>query len=94
MTFKLKISEVGGKLHRGSFLLPKVFSGPTILGYHTLQVGGSNSPSRFGANSSMTEQQAIQIAPCPLNRPAHFDGPKLWVIVGCRFESGLLHQTG
>jgi hypothetical protein len=23
-----------------------------------------------------------------------FDGPKLWVIVGCRFESDLLPQTG
>jgi hypothetical protein len=42
--------------------------------------------SSIGQSSSQTST----LAPCPLT----FDGPKLWVIACCRFESDLLHSMG
>ena len=67
------------------------FSGPKIMGYRTLQVGGSYPSSRFDASSSIAERQCYpdRSLPAALRKPAISDGPKtLGYLSLVRLQSG------
>jgi hypothetical protein len=49
---------------------------------------------RFRVSARIAQSGRATVLSKSLLARLPFDRPKLWVIVGCRFESDLLHQTG